>query len=119
VKVATRATQNEAILFIGEALLFIADQAPKSKFNDLSDSYVYAGSLAVWVKEFTLGEITQLAGKDWVAIEVRTEKRWGNDMTPGDRTSRLGSPSPHALSQRLLEYIRSWKFAQGCSGLSN
>ncbi len=37
-------------------------------------------------------------------------------MTPGDRTSCLGSPSPHALSQRLLEYSESQGFAQGSHG---
>jgi hypothetical protein len=37
-------------------------------------------------------------------------------MTPGDRTSCLGAPSPHALSQRLLEYSRSRGFPQDGTG---
>ena len=37
-------------------------------------------------------------------------------MTPGDRTSCLGTPSPHALSQRLLEYSRLQGFPQVSTG---
>jgi hypothetical protein len=39
-------------------------------------------------------------------------------MTPGDRASCLGTSSPHALSQRLLEYSRSKDFKQVLTGLS-
>ena len=38
-------------------------------------------------------------------------------MTPGDRASCLGTSSPHALSQRLLEYSRSKDFKQVLTGL--
>jgi hypothetical protein len=39
-------------------------------------------------------------------------------MTPGERASCLGTSSPHALSQRLLEYSRSKDFKQVLTGLS-
>jgi hypothetical protein len=40
-------------------------------------------------------------------------------MTPGVRASCSGTSSPHALSQRLLEYSRSKDFKQVLTGLSS
>lgn len=40
-------------------------------------------------------------------------------MTPGDRASCLGTSSPHALSQRLLEYSGSTDLRQVPTGLSS
>lgn len=40
-------------------------------------------------------------------------------MTPGDRSSCLGTSSPHALSQHFVEYSRSCEVPQVLAGLSN
>src|SRR5664279_1487758 len=71
------------------------------------------GKLLTWV----------ISRSDWaegrVAFEVPYETRWEDGMTPGDRASCLGTSSPHALSQRLLEYSRSKDFKQVLTGLSS